>query len=106
MFASLSPEVRGPQMLRELGISNAFVAALCSIEQTKLSLAFRQLKPLTNEEGLRLIRTLGRVIEIREAIAPFQIDLKNAANARLLLDAFEGQDTETIRQKVSALFEQ
>jgi hypothetical protein len=105
MFASLSPEVRAPQMTRELGVSNAFVAALCKIEQTRLSFAFRQLKPLTNEEGLRLTSMLGRLIEIRESIAPLQIDLKNPANARLVLDAFEGQDAEAIRQKISTLFE-
>jgi hypothetical protein len=105
MFASLSPEVRGPQMMRELSVSNAFIAALCRIEQTRLSYAFRQLKPLSNEEGLRLTQTLGRLIEIREAVAPLAIDLKNPANARLVLDAFEGQDAEAIRQKVSSLFE-
>ena len=106
MFASLSPEVRGPQMMRELGISNAFVCALCRIEATKLSYAFRQLKPLGNEEGLRLTQTLGRLIEIREAVAPLQIDLKNPTNARLVLDAFKGQDVEAIRARISAIFEQ
>jgi hypothetical protein len=105
MYASLSPEVRGPQMMRELSVSNAFVAALCKIEQTRLSYAFRQLKPLSNEEGLRLTQTLGRLIEIREAVAPLSIDLKNPANARLVLDAFEGQDAESVRKKISTLFE-
>jgi hypothetical protein len=105
MFASLSPEVRAPQMMRELGISSAFISALCRIEQTKLSFAFRQIKPLSNEEGLRLTQTLGRLIEIREAVAPLAIDLKNPSNARLLLDSFEGQDAETIRRKISTLFE-
>jgi hypothetical protein len=92
-------------MMRELGVSNAFVAALCKIEQTKLSLALRQLKALDNSEGLRLTQTLRRLIEIREACAPLQIDLKNAANARLVLDAFDGQDAEAIRVKISSLFD-
>jgi hypothetical protein len=105
MFASLSPEVRAPQMMRELGVSGAFVSALCRIEQTRLSFAFRQIKPLSNEEGLRLTQTLNRLIEIREAVAPLSIDLKSPANARLVLDAFEGQDAESIRTKISTIFE-
>jgi predicted component of type VI protein secretion system len=104
VFASMSPEVRAPRLMREIGVSNAFIAALCHIEQTKLSMAFRQLKDLSNAEGQRLMGTLGRLVEIREAIAPLQIDLKNAANARLVLEAFEGQDAEAIKQKASALF--
>lgn len=87
-------------------VSNAFVAALCKIEQTKLSFAFRQLKPLLNEEGQRLTETLSRLIEIRAAVTPLMIDLRNPANARLVLDAFEGMDSEMIREKVSALFQQ
>lgn len=92
-------------MMRELSVSNAFVAALCRIEQTKLSYAFRQLKALSNDEGTNLTQTLGRLIEIREAVAPLSIDLKNPSNARLVLDAFEGQDAEAIRLKISSLFE-
>jgi hypothetical protein len=104
MLTALCPEVRGPQMMRELGVSNAFVSALCRIEQTKLSWAFRGLKPLLNDDGRHLTQTLGRLIEIREAIAPLQIDLKNAANARLVLDAFDGHDVSAIRIKISKLF--
>jgi hypothetical protein len=106
MFASLSAEVRAPQLMRELGISNAFVSVLCRIEPTKLSFAFRGLKPLTNEEGLRLTQTLVRLTEIRDNVAPLTVDLRSAANARLVLDAFEGQDVEAIKQKVSDLFKQ
>jgi hypothetical protein len=104
MFASLSAEVRGPQLMRELNVSAAFVSVLCRIEPTRLSFAFRGLKPLTNEEGLRLTQTLVRLIEIRDSVAPLTIDLRSAANARLVLDAFEGEDAEGIKQKVSELF--
>jgi len=72
-------------MMRALGVSNAFVSALCQIEQTKLSYAFRQLRPLSNEEGLLLATTLGRPIELRETIAPLQIDLKTPKNAKAVL---------------------
>jgi hypothetical protein len=105
MFASLSPEVRAPQMMRELGVSNAYVSALCQIEETKLSKAFRQIKALPNEEGRRLTDTLLRLIELREAVAPLLIDLRNPDNARRVLKAFDGQDAEMIRAKISSLFE-
>jgi hypothetical protein len=105
MFATLSPENRAVPWLRDLGISNAFVSVLCEIEESKLSKALRKLKPLSNEEGLRLITTLNRLIELRDAVLPFVIDTKNPANARALLDAFEGQDAATVRVRVSAIFE-
>ncbi len=100
MFASLSTEVRAPQMMRELGISNAFVAALCNIEQTKLSFAFRQLKPLPNEDSQKLMPILSRLLELRDAVHPLQIDLKNPANARSILEAFKGLDVEAVRERV------
>jgi len=106
MFASLSAESRAPQLLRELGISLAFVSALTGIEQTKLSLGFRQLKAFSNKDAWVLMNTLTRLIELRESVAPLTIDLKNASNARLVLDSFENMDTEMIREKVSALFQQ
>jgi hypothetical protein len=105
MFAALSPEVRGPQLMRELGISNAFVSALCGIESTKLSFAFRQLKALSNDDGSRLMETLSRLVAIQENVRPLAVDLSSPEAARKVLIAFEGQDAETIREKVSLLFE-
>ena len=105
MFAALSPEVRGPQLMRELGISNAFVSALCRIESTKLSFAFRQLKPLSNDEGLRLVNALSRLVEIQENVRPLAVDLRSPEAARKVLAAFEGQDAESIREKISKLFQ-
>jgi predicted component of type VI protein secretion system len=100
MFASLSAESRAPQLMRELGISNAFVSALCNIEQTKLSFAFRQMKALPTEDAVKLMLILPRLLELRDALHPLQIDLKNPSNARSILEAFEGMDVETIREKV------
>jgi hypothetical protein len=105
MFASLSAELRAPQLMRELGVSNAFIAALCGIEQTKLSFSFRQIKALSNEESKKLVNTLLRLIELSDAISPLQIDLKNPTNARRVLDAFEGKDLNEVRGNISALFE-
>ena len=103
MFASLSAEVRAPELMRELGVSNAFVSAFSGIEQTKLSFAFRQLKPLSNAESEKLMRILHRLIVLRESLRPLAIDLKSPQYARAVFDAFEGQDADAIRAKVTAL---
>jgi hypothetical protein len=105
MLATLSAENRALGMMRELSISNAFVSVLCKIEQTKLSYAFRGLKTLSNEEGLLLMKTLSRLIEIRNNVSPLTVDLKNPANARLLIEAFEGRSEDEIRESINALFQ-
>lgn len=105
MFAALSPEVRGPELMRELGISNAFVSALCRIESTRLSFAFRQLKPLSNNDGVRLMETLSRLVEIQQSVSPLAVDLRSPETARKVLVAFEGQDAERIREKISKLLQ-
>jgi len=104
-FASLSPESRAPVLMRDLSIGNAYVSALTGIEETRLGKALRQIKELPAEEGRRLIETLLRLIELRDAIFPFVVDSKNPTNARAILDAFEGVESETIRMRVAGLFE-
>jgi hypothetical protein len=103
-LGTLSIEARGPAILRDLGCSLAFVSGLTGVEQSKLSLGFRQLKEFNAWESHVLSTTLLRLIEIRDAISPLAIDLRNPTNARLVLDAFKGLDAGEIRQKVSALF--
>jgi hypothetical protein len=91
MYASFSPEVRGPQLMRDLGISNAFVSALCRIEPTKLSFAFRQLKPLPEYEGRRLVETLARLKEIRKALGIIPLGLADVRAVQSLLDEMDLQ---------------
>ena len=61
MFGSLSIEARGSALVRELGISLAFLSALSGVEQSKLSLGFRQLKAFTNDETKKL-EVLNRLL--------------------------------------------
>jgi hypothetical protein len=91
-------------LLRDLGVSNAFTAVLVGIEESRLSRALRLLRPLSNEEGLRLIQTLQRLVELRDAMRPLCIDLRDPAQARKTLDAFEGLDSTQVRERVSELF--
>jgi predicted component of type VI protein secretion system len=105
-FGSLSIEARGGSMARELGISLAYLAAISGVEQSKLSLGFRQLgKGFNPQETERLTETLKRLTELQNSLAPLSLDLRNPANARLVIDALKGQDPEVIRQKIDKVFE-
>jgi hypothetical protein len=104
-FGSLSIEARGSALVRELGISLAFLSSLTGVEQSKLSLGFRQLKAFSNSESEILSSTLNRLLVLQSSLAPLSLDLRNPANARLVLDALKDKDAEAIRQKASTLFE-
>lgn len=108
MFASLSPEVRGPQLMRELGVSNAFVSVLCSIEPTKLSFAFRQLKPLPGHEGQRLVDTLQRLKQVRDAMGIVPLGLVDPQKTAELLSAMDEANVtpEQLGAVVKGLFQQ
>jgi hypothetical protein len=104
-FASLSAEVRAPGMLRELEISNSFVAALCRIDEAKLSKALRLLRELSNDEAERLMSTLHRLLEIRGALAPLSFDKSSALQTRRLLDSLSHLSADEIRERVSLLYQ-
>ncbi len=104
-FGSLSLEARGSEMVRELGISLAFLSALTGVERTKLSMGFRQLKKFEYADAAVLSSTLRQLLELRDALTPLTIDLTNPAKTRLAIDAFEGLDVEQIREKVNKILE-
>lgn len=105
-FGSLSIEARGSALVRELGISLAFLSSLTGVEQTKLSLGFRQLKSFNGVESEKLSNTLNRLLVLQSSLAPLSLDLRNPANARLVIDALKDRQPEEIRAQISALFEQ
>jgi hypothetical protein len=104
-FATLCHENRAKDLMRELGISAAVVAIVCRVEASKLNMALRHLRELSNEEGLRLTSTLSRLLEIRDAIRPFALDLKDPKMVTEILNAFEDLDSAEIHQKVRAVLE-
>jgi hypothetical protein len=104
-FGSLSIEARGSALVRELGISLAFLSSLTGVEQSKLSLGFRQLKAFNSSESEKLSTTLNRLLVLQSSLAPLSLDLRNPSNTRLVVDALKEQDSEAIRVRVSALFE-
>jgi hypothetical protein len=104
-FGSLSIEARGSALVRELGISLAFLSSLTGVEQSKLSLGFRQLKGFNHAETEILTTTLNRLLVLQSSLAPLSLDLRNPANAKLVMDGLKDEDAEAIRQKISSLFE-
>ena len=103
-FGSLSIEARGSTLVRELGCSLAFVSALTGVEQSKLSLGFRQLKAFSNKDAIELSTTLARLIELRDALSPLTIDLTDPTRARQAMEVFEGMDADAIRERVITVF--
>jgi hypothetical protein len=92
-------------MIDSLKVSQAFVAALCRVEPSKLSLALRRLRPFGTEEGQDVVATLSRLVELRDALLPLQPDLRDPDNARLLLKATEGLDAEEIAERIQRIFQ-
>jgi predicted component of type VI protein secretion system len=105
-FGSLSIEARGTAIIRELGMSHAYLSALTGVEQSKISLGFRQLKGFNPEETRILTETLNHLLELQKCLSPLSIDLRNPANAKLVLDALKGQDADAIRAKIDRVFEE
>ena len=104
-FTSLSLEARGSEMLRSLGISLAFFSALTGVEQSKLSLGFRQLKVFSAREREVLQETLADLLHIQTHLAPLSLDFRSPENTRAVLKALRGKTEEEIRTKVDSLFQ-
>jgi hypothetical protein len=104
-FTSLSPEILAAQIMRDLGLSNAVVAALTGIEKTKLGYAVRRLKELENGEAQKLKTVLLRLQEIANAINPFKLNTKSVPELQFFLKTFEGMDYSKIAARVRVVFE-
>ncbi len=103
----LSVENRLRDLSYELGVSNAFVAALGGIQPTTLSNAYRGIKALDNEVGQELQAQLVFLMQISEALRPFTIPMTNAAETRELIHSLQkvGVTPETVRLHISRLLE-
>jgi len=102
--ATLSAENRIRERMKLLGLSAAFVAALSGVEATRLSLAFRGIRDLSNDDAMKLLLLTENLVELSEAVRPLALPSDVPGMARVL-KVFEGQDPEAIRTKISALFE-
>ncbi len=85
-FAKLSSENLIKEHLARLNCSADFLAGLAGIPPSRLSQAFRGIKPLTNEDSVCLDHVLTELDELVEAFRPVPVALTNPQQIRALLD--------------------
>jgi hypothetical protein len=95
MYAKYSAEARIQERMRSLEISNDFLAVLAGIPSSRLSLAFRAIKPLSNSDGERLLSLLSELEALAERAAPIPVAFKNPALIRDLIKE-RGEQTASI----------
>jgi hypothetical protein len=107
MFATLSAENRIESRLQELGCSAIFLCTLAGIPPTRLNLALRKMKPLSQRDAEVLLDLSNRLVQLRDALSPIPLGLDDPVKVRGLLDQMEsrGLTAEDIRKSVQMLFE-
>lgn len=103
-FGSLSPEIRIPVYAKEVGISHAVLCAVCGTSPDRLGQAVRGMKALSNHEGLLLVETLLRLLDLVEAVKPLALP-KDVAGIKTVLSAFDGIDASAIRERMNKVLE-
>jgi hypothetical protein len=103
-FGTLSPENRIKTYAQELGISHATLCAVCGTSPDRLGQAVRGMKPLSNEDGLVMVETLLRLLDLVEAIKPLSLP-RDVAGIKTVLSAFEGIDASVIRERMNKVLE-
>ena len=85
MYAKLSFENRILERMRALEISADFLCALAGIPPSRLSQAFRSIKPLSNSDGLMLISLLSELEALAERAKPFPVAFRNPSIIKALI---------------------
>jgi hypothetical protein len=93
MFAKLSAEVRIQERMRKLEITSDFLATLALIPASRLSLAFRGLKSLSNGDAELLFGVLSDLEALAERARPFPIAFRNPVLIRDLIKECNGDNT-------------
>lgn len=101
--ATLSAENRIRERMKLLGLSAAFVAALSGVEATRLSLAFRGVRDLSNEDANTLLVLTSDLVELSEAIKPLSLP-NDVPGMKRVLDSLRGRADE-VQATVAKLFE-
>jgi transcriptional regulator with XRE-family HTH domain len=71
--ATLSAENRIRERMQSLGMSAAFLAAISGVEATRLSLAFRGIRDLSNDDAKKLLSITEDLVTLSEAAKPFAL---------------------------------
>jgi hypothetical protein len=101
--ATLSAENRIRERMQSLRVSAAFLAAISGVEATRLSLAFRGIRDLPNEDATKLLELTRDLVELSEAVKPFALPDDVPGMARVLKH-LRGK-SEEVETAVAKLFE-
>jgi len=101
--ATLSAENRIRERMQSLGISAAFLAAISGVEATRLSLAFRGIRDLPNEDAMKLLTLTADLVELSEAVKPLALP-DDVPGMLRVLKHLRGR-SEEVETAISGLFQ-
>jgi len=83
-----------------------FLCAAAGIPPTRLNLALRKLKPLSQSDAGLLLDLSARLVQLRDSLSPIPLGLDDPKQVRSLLDQMDAQGLteEDIRKMVAAVF--
>jgi transcriptional regulator with XRE-family HTH domain len=102
-YATLSAENRIRERMKLLGLSAAFMAAISGVEATRLSLAFRGIRDLSNDDAKTLLDLTTDLVELSEAVKPLALPDDVPGMARVLKH-LRGRSEEA-QTAISSLFQ-
>ncbi|SRR5260370_631893 len=107
-LASHSSEITIRERLLRLNATNDFLAALSGIPASRLSAAWRGVKPLDGATAERLLALTAQLGALAEALKPVPVSMTDPAAVRMLLDSIRLHDisNETISGTMTKLFNQ
>jgi hypothetical protein len=85
MFATLSYENRIMEKMRALGCTADFLSVMARVPASRLSHAFRGVRPLTNEDGEMFMDILNALENLVESVSPVPVSFKNPQLIRDLI---------------------
>jgi hypothetical protein len=86
MFATLSYENRISEKMQSLGCSADFLSVLARVPASRLSHAFRGVRPLSNADGEMFLSILKGLEALVQSVAPVPVAFKNPSLIRELIN--------------------
>jgi hypothetical protein len=107
-LASHSSENTIRERLLRLNATNDFLAALSGIPASRLSAAWRGVKPLDGATAEKLLELTAQLGALAEALKPVPVSMTNPAAIRVLLDSIRINNiaNERISETMTRLFNQ
>lgn len=95
------------QNINELGCAGSLIAAVAGISQSRWSAVMNGQKDFGAQEGEQLKGLTARLIDIRDAVKPLPLGLRDAQAVRGMLDMMDrtGVTLEQLRASIENLFQ-